>query len=366
MNLIFTSDLPGLGGGEVGIIYLAEELSKEHSCFVICRKNGALVDALQEKGIPTAVIDYKNKAWLLKEAKALREAILGFEPDAVLSNDPNTSLLIHLCLSGINIPTFWIAHGQWYQFGMLKRFLLRRWNNKILCVSNNVNESLRRQGLDNLETTHLGVPVDMFAYAKPAGLRKQLGLDVDVPLIITVARFQRIKGQLKAVKAAKMLKDAGDKFCYVFVGGSIFGSEDDLKYQQEVIEYAEEEGLAGKEVVFLGERRDIPGIMKEADCLVIPSDNESLGVVALEAMASKLFVISTPNDGVSEVFRNDSRHIAPSNDEKGLFVLIHSFLNDSNTKEESIAKYEEYSIRYRSDVVANAFIKAVACQKHAI
>lgn len=364
MNLIFTSDLPGLGGGEVGIIYLAEELSKEHSCFVICRKDGPLVEALRKKEIPTVVIDYKNRTRLLKETRALRKAILDFEPDAIFSNDPSTSLLIHLCLSGTNIPTFWIAHGQWYQFGMLKRFLLKRWNSKILCVSNNVNESLRKQGLDNLVTTRLGVPVDLFARAEPAALRKQLGLDDDVPLIITVARFQKIKGQLKAVKAAKMLKDAGDKFCYAFVGGSIFGSEDDLKYQQEVIRYAEEEGLAEKEVVFLGERRDIPGIMKEADCLVIPSDNESLGVVALEAMASKLFVISTPNDGVSEVFRNDSRHIAPSNDEKGLFVLIHSFLNDSDAREESIAKYEEYSIRYRSDVVANAFIKAVTCRNH--
>ena len=58
-----------------------------------------------------------------------------------------------------------------------------------------------------------------------------------------------------------------------------------------------------RNVIFLGERQDIPAILKEIDCLVIPSDNESFGMIAVEALAAGTPVLSTPNDGVSEILK---------------------------------------------------------------
>lgn len=360
MNIVFTSDLSGLGGGEVGIIYLVEELSKENECLVICRTEGSLSESLHRLGITTAIVDYKDKKHLIAALLSLRKILIDFQPDAVLSNDPTTSLLVHLSLARTKTPSFWIAHGQWYEFGRLKTCLLKRWNRRILCVSEAVARNLERQGFRNLQTTYLGVPTSSFESATPVGFRREIGIKGDTPLIVTVARFQRIKGQLKSIEMARMLRDAGDEFCYAFVGGSVFGSPEDLAYEQEVEQCAEREGLLGNEVIFVGERRDIPGIMREADLLVIPSDNESLGVVALEAIASQLPIISTPSDGVSEILQNDVRCIAKSNDAKGLYDLAHGFLNDSDIRDSILESYAEYGNRYRIEVVADAFIEAIS------
>ena len=59
MKIIFTSDLSGLGGGETGIAYLAEELDRNHDVRVICRRPGSLVVLIAGMGIPVNVVDYK-------------------------------------------------------------------------------------------------------------------------------------------------------------------------------------------------------------------------------------------------------------------------------------------------------------------
>ena len=73
MNIVFTSDLSGLGGGEVGIIYLVEELSKENECLVICRTEGSLSESLHRLGITTAIVDYKDKKHLIAALLSLRK-----------------------------------------------------------------------------------------------------------------------------------------------------------------------------------------------------------------------------------------------------------------------------------------------------
>lgn len=360
MRIVFTSDLSGLGGGETGIAYLAEELiSKGHSCLVVCREDGPFVTLLIERKVPMVVLNYKDKGRPLVSLAKLRKVISEFEADVVLNNDPTTSLISFVSSFGLSISTYWIAHGQWYEFGKAKKTLLKFCNRKVLCVSEAVRRSLIEQGFARTATVYLGVPTEQFRNASPVGFRNQLGIEKSVPLIITVARFQKIKGQIKALRAAKMLKESGDCFCYAFIGGSAFGSEEDEAYRRKALQFAKEEGLFGKEVRFVGERKDIAGIMREADLLVIPSDNESLGVVALEALSSRLPIISTPNDGVKEVLRNNTLCIAETNDEKGLYKLVHAFLQDESAAETILAETEGYGARYQVDAVANGFIKAL-------
>ena len=54
-------------------------------------------------------------------------------------------------------------------------------------------------------------------------------------------------------------------------------------------------------VKFLGKLKVIEKILAISDVFVLPSETESFGLVALEAMASKTAVISTNSGGISEV-----------------------------------------------------------------
>ena len=56
-----------------------------------------------------------------------------------------------------------------------------------------------------------------------------------------------------------------------------------------------------KKVKFLGKLKVIENILSVADIFILPSETESFGLVALEAMASKVAVISSNSGGLSEV-----------------------------------------------------------------
>ena len=56
-----------------------------------------------------------------------------------------------------------------------------------------------------------------------------------------------------------------------------------------------------KKVKFLGKLKLIENILSIADIFLLPSETESFGLVALEAMASKTAVISTNTGGLPEV-----------------------------------------------------------------
>jgi L-malate glycosyltransferase len=68
----------------------------------------------------------------------------------------------------------------------------------------------------------------------------------------------------------------------------------------EVAALAARLGVAA-DVEFLGERVDLPAVLREADLFLLPSETESFGLAALEAMASGVPVVASAVGGLPEV-----------------------------------------------------------------
>lgn len=337
MKIMFTSDLTGLGGGEIGLFFLAQEIVKQNECLVVCKQDGKLVDKLNEHRIPVVVFDYKNKK-SPRNILTLRTIIKRFAPDAIISNDHKTSIIMKVASVGLGIKNYWFVHGQWYKFGLLKRFVLEKANNCMICVSKVVERNLKDQNFSKVLTLGLGIPVEKYQHAPNSSIRKEFGISTSTALIITVARFQEIKGQDLGVDLAYLLRMANYDFAYIFVGDCVFNNPQDEQYKMEVMEKVQHRGLSDT-VLFAGERGDVASIMQEADILVIPSRNESLSVVALEAIASGLPIVSTPNDGVRGIFDDDLSFIAKEASPEGLFELVSKQLSSDDLKEHIQKKY---------------------------
>jgi len=82
-------------------------------------------------------------------------------------------------------------------------------------------------------------------------------------------------------------------------------------------------GLAPGQILFLGERGDVPRLLRDADLLVHCSDDEGCSNVLLEAMAARLPVIATPvGDAPRLIQDGGSGYLALPDDAAGLAERI--------------------------------------------
>ena len=83
------------------------------------------------------------------------------------------------------------------------------------------------------------------------------------------------------------------------------------------------------QIVFLGQREDIPELLRAADCLVLPSILEGLPLSVLEAQACKTPVLASPSAGIPEiVIDGKTGFLISANDAEGYAARICAMRQD--------------------------------------
>jgi glycosyltransferase involved in cell wall biosynthesis len=128
-------------------------------------------------------------------------------------------------------------------------------------------------------------------------LRRDLGLDAEARVVVTVGRLDAQKGHgdlLEAVGAATGAARYADvRFAWV--------GEGDLRAELEAA--IADHGLE-RRIRLLGHRREVGGILEGADLFVLPSRFEGLPFALLEALAHGVPVIASDAGGMPEVVRD--------------------------------------------------------------
>ena len=120
--------------------------------------------------------------------------------------------------------------------------------------------------------------------------------------IIHVGRItHQIKGQDILIKALKKCKDKGMKFACSFVGGVYDSNVQSFEYLKGLVENLD----LSEEIIFLGNREDIPELLAQSALFVLPSRYEGLPISLLEAMAARLPVIASNISGSSELVEHE-------------------------------------------------------------
>ena len=175
---------------------------------------------------------------------------------------------------------------------------------------------------DKLATIHSGVEIDRFLNARVNRNQKKitLGLNPNRRVVGTVGWLLPIKGPGYLLKAMDHVWRRCNAVELVFVGKGQL--EQDLKNE------ALRMGISEK-VKFLGWRDDIHEIIPIFDVFVLPSLNEGMGRVLVEAMASGRPVVASRTGGIPDLVIHDQTGLLVSPaDELGLADAIYNILKD--------------------------------------
>ncbi len=156
--------------------------------------------------------------------------------------------------------------------------------------------------------------------SEPDGsLRRRVGVDAGTPLVLNVGRISFKKGLDLLLRAAGGLPG---------VHVAVVGPDDGDGTLQTLIALRDELGL-GERVHFLGptDERGPGEVYAEADVFVLPSRNESFGMVAAEAAAAGTAVVVTDRCGVAELLGGRGALVVPCEVEP-LREAIRSLLDD--------------------------------------
>lgn len=145
-----------------------------------------------------------------------------------------------------------------------------------------------------VRTIYNGVDTDRFAPGDPAAARRALGIPPTWSVAGTVGRLDPVKDQVALIRAFAQAAPTGSSALVIAGDGPL----------RPVLEALVNELGLGDRVWLLGERHDIPMILRALDVFVLSSIGEGISNAILEAMATGLPVIATRVGGNSELVQD--------------------------------------------------------------
>lgn len=230
----------------------------------------------------------------------LRSAARGF--DLVYANSQKAFVLAAPACAAARRPLVWHLHDilSADHFGRgqiaLTVRLANRFAARVIVPSRAAADAFTSAGGRKALVRVVPNGLDGAATGDPAALRNTFGLAT--PFIFGVfSRLSPWKGQSVALKALAELPDTG---C-VIAGGALFGEE---AYADALAAEAAELGVADR-VRFLGQRGDVPALMRAVDAVVHPStEPEPFGRTLVEAMLARRPLIASNAGAVPEILED--------------------------------------------------------------
>lgn len=334
INVIHLVEELTIGGLEKILTAIVLNLDKEkYNVSVWClREGGFFADKLVNEGIDVKILHIytsRNPLSIYKLYKLLKSH--KFDIIHTHAYSAGTIGRISAFLAGIPVI---ISHNQnvydyYNRYYHFVEWLLSLITDGIICVSDEVKRFTNEtQGIDSkrLLTIYNGIDsVYPVSEKRTSGLRKELDIPADHSVMGTIAQFSKKKGLAYLIKSASILLEHRKDVNFLLVGeGSIMEELKKLCVNLKV----------EKNVIFAGERSDIPEILSLIDIFVLPSIREGLPLAVLEAMDCGKPIIATNVGGVPEIVKNGINGIlVQPKDPEALYSAMKELLDDRGKME---------------------------------
>ena len=343
IRVLFASYYTGLGGGETSLTTLLGALDRtRYAPVVLCPREGQLTEAARALGVAVRVVPYRGASvwfvpplWARLPAVArLAEAVRGLGPAVVHSDFHTLPYLVPACRGG-GVPVLFTCYGWWFRPRPWQRAFYRTGPRAILAVSEAVRAGFLGRppfmGADRVQVLPLGVDTERFR-PRPGerdAIRRELGLSPDAPLVTLVARFQHVKGHDRFLDAARLIARERPDAHFAVAGANVFGGRPDEAFGRRVQATARADATLRERVRFLGWVPTIERLVAASEVVVCPSRFESFGLVAVEAMASEVPVVSTDVGGPAEtIVDGETGYLVPPGDPRRIAERVVTLLAD--------------------------------------
>lgn len=307
MRLLQLISSSGLYGAETMLINLAASLERAgHRSIVGVFHNShspniEIADEARSHGLSVEMIPCRGQVDG-QAVRAIRQCIAAQDIDLVHTHGYKADVYGWLAARRLGKPLVATCHN-WPHLTPLSRFyavldrLVLRQFHSVAAVSDAVADVLRRSGVrpDRIVRIDNGADLCKFAAASPT-----LSREISKPakaIVGAVGRLSPEKGFDHLLRAAQRVLTFFPETLFVLVGEG---------YQRERLEeLARELGIADQ-VIFVGQRTDMPGIYASLDIFVLSSLNEGMPMVILEALGAGRPVVATRVGAIPRLIPEES------------------------------------------------------------
>lgn len=337
IRLLWLIDSLTVGGAERLVTTFAKHLDRDrYDLIVVCLKSisgNPMAVTLEEMGVKVKVLHAKN----------LRDVRTFFQLLSFIRNKHIDIIHTHLTyadiwgrlagwitktkvVSTIHVPRFFNYLNPRFRDRIIERLAMmarKHIGDITLSVSNALGRVHVSHGFPEarLKTVYNGIDLSRFnaTYADSRNkIRQNLGISLEAPLVITVSVLREGKGHDILLSAAEQVVARVPKVTFLIVGSGPL--EDSLKKRVQ-------QSILKDHVVFTGNRNDIPELLASADLFALPSYDDPLPTVTLEAMALQLPVVGFISGGIPEMVQDGHTGLlAPASDESAFAKNISELL----------------------------------------
>lgn len=301
----------------------------------------------------------------------LGEVIQRIQPDLVLANSLSTGRILGrlkpefpglpllACLRDImRLNRSWI--------GDLNRLDCR------IAVSRATREFHVAQGIHgrHTEVVYNGVDLERFHPPPPdqatvPGIRRELSIPTDCRLVLFVGQIGLRKGLDVWLKAAARIAAERDDVHFLITGLRYSGKQESIEHERALRRQSCRANLAGR-VHWLGERQDVPELMRQVSVLLHTPRQEPLGRVLLEACSSGLPVVATRVGGTSEILASGQLRslLVESGDDRAAAAVVGRLLRDGQYARAISGYLRELAVQRFSSRIASGNLLALCNRWH--
>lgn len=284
-----------VGGVETGTVDLARALKKRGDEPYVISNGGTLVAELVKSGIPHIQLPVHRKSIAsLALVKTIASFLERERIDIIHARSRVPAWLAYLAARRTNCDFVTTCHG-YYSKHFLSRVM--GWGKRVIVISH----SIGRRMIDDfgvpperITLIHRGVDLSRYPFAPDKYDKPQKGNFK----IVNIGRITPIKGHEEFIRAVHLLSRRVPNVEAWIVGAPDSGKEGYFRGLKLMVNRL---GLESQ-IKFLGTRRDVPELIKEADLLVLSSKiPEAFGRVLIEAGAVGTAVAASRIGGILDI-----------------------------------------------------------------